>query len=204
MQSLAEQVSLGVWEADMILGESDWQIRLCVGRYDTERQAERAANKAVATVAQVDGRVSMMVILSGERRVFSANELDIGVLTAAARQRLGRPLDVRDLRERAVAVQALVSRDPAYIVSDHDFESVPDGQAWLSQLFARYGEGYRPDHIGLGVRWVPLDIAADDELAIIVATGDELPASLREDLLLEEIAERAIEDGRLTLAEQKE
>lgn len=180
MGSIAQAYVPGVWAADVMLAESDWAMRVCVGSFNNERHAEQAANRAVpALVVEADNRPGVAVTVNGIRSVLPAEQVEILVLTTEARQRLS----ARRTNEDAGARRAL---------SENDYEPAWDNAAALALLLSEHGEGYTPRQLGVGVRWQPLDLSHEDELTEIVATGDELPDSLREDLLLEAIADEAI------------
>jgi hypothetical protein len=185
MGSIAEAFVPGVWAADVILAESNWAMRLCVGSFDSEKVAEQAANKSAPTLVQAGDHPGVQVIVNGQRHVLIAEQIEILILTAEAQQRLaGRKAD-DDSGMRT-----------ARPLSESDYEPVRDNEQALALLLAEHGNGYTPRQMGVGVRWMPLDLSHEDELTEIVATGEELPDSLREDLLFEAIADNAIEAHR--------
>jgi hypothetical protein len=185
MGSIADAFVPGVWAADVILAEADWAMRLCVGSFDSERQAEQAANKSMPTLVLIGNQPCVQVTVNGQRRVLIADQVEIMVLSADARQRLAARKANDDPRARAIRT-----------LSENDYEPVRDNDKSLALLLSEHGEGYTPRQMGVGVRWMPLDLSHEDELTEIVATGEELPDSLREDLLFEAIAESAIEAHR--------
>lgn len=178
MGAIAEAFVPGVWAADVMLAEADWSMRVCVGSFNSERHAERAANKAAPTLMRAGDLPGVVVTVDGQRHVLIADQVEIRVLTAAARQRLADS----KVNEVTSARRALV---------ESDYEPAWDNEAALALLLSEHGEGYMPRRMGVGVRWTPLDLSHEDELTEIVATGEELPDSLREDLLLEAIADDA-------------
>ncbi|TAM33519.1 MAG: hypothetical protein EPN61_18385 [Burkholderiaceae bacterium] len=184
MGSVAEAFVPGVWAADVMLAESDWAMRVCVGSFESERRAEQAANRAMPTLVHAGEQPGVVVTVGGQRHMLIADQVEIMVLTAEARQRL----DGRRASEDASARRAL---------AESDYEPVWDNDKALALLLATHGEGYTPRQMGVGVRWMPLDLSHEDELTEIVATGEELPDSLREDLLLEAIADDAIARHRM-------
>jgi len=179
MGQIAEAFVPGVWAADVLLAESDWAMRVCVGSFGSERRAEQAANRAAPSLIQAGEVPGVVVIVEGQRRILIADQVEIMVLTAEARQRLAH----RAANEAAGAHFAPV---------ENDYEPAWDQDAALALLLSEHGEGYALRRMGVGVRWMPLDLSHEDELTEIVTTGEELPDSLREDLLLEAIADDAI------------
>lgn len=183
MGSIADAFVPGVWAADVMIAEADWAMRVCVGTFTSERRAEQAANRAVPTLVAAGDQPGVAVTVDGLRSVLPAGQVEILVLTAEARQRL---------LVRQTSEHGSVRRAPA----ENDYEPAWDNAAALALLLSEHGAGYTPRQLGVGVRWQPLDLSHEDELTEIVATGDELPDSLREDLLLEAIADEAIAHHR--------
>jgi len=64
---------------------------------------------------------------------------------------------------------------------------------------AHVGEGYRPDHIGLGVRRV-----GPSDLEEIMATAEGLPAEMAGEELFEEIMDHPVFDGARVVEEDAE
>ncbi len=175
MVSITEAYVPGVWAADVLLAEADWVMRVCVGSFESERRAELAANKAAPALAAAGGHPGVVVTVGGQRHLLTAEQVEIMVLTVAARHRLAED---GDASRRALA--------------ESDYEPVWDNRGALGRLLERHGEGYAPRRMGVGVRWMPLNPSREDELTEIVATGEKLPVSLRDDLLFGAVSDGAV------------
>lgn len=132
--------------AAMILGEEDWEIRCPIGDYDSDETASKALSGARAWLTVIESQPTIQVSVDGEPdRLLQDGDVTISEFSANARARLGPPLDMREPQNVHRAVTALEQRDPAYCISQDDM--VPSSKT-LADFVARYGIGYKLDHIG--------------------------------------------------------
>ncbi|WP_320201790.1 hypothetical protein RMR16_026910 (plasmid) [Agrobacterium sp. rho-13.3] len=141
------------YEAVMILGESDWEIRCPIGHYKSESAAQAVLNRVTAQLTEINGVAYIAVYSTHPGYCFgplalSDSDISIREFTAHAKARRGPALDMRLPENVVTAFFALSEADPAYVFEDSDFEPSP---LKLADFLLRYGSGYRPDFIGYSV-----------------------------------------------------
>lgn len=130
--------------AALILAEDEWDITCPIGEYTSRQDAQEALNHAKASLVEHE-RAGCLRISIGETELFVTDaQVNIKELPAAVQERLGPPLDMRESGSAEKAIAALHRQDPAYVINPGDY--VPSRKT-LSDFLARYGEGYRLEHI---------------------------------------------------------
>lgn len=132
------------YAATLILAEDVWDIDCPIGEYTSEQAAQQALNSAKARFAEHEGCACIRVAIGQQVLMVTDEQVTIRELNASAQARLGPPLDMRDPGNAEIAVAALHSQDPAYVVKDVDF--VPSEKS-LRDFLVLYGDGYKPAHI---------------------------------------------------------
>lgn len=130
--------------AAVILANDDWEILCPIGVYEPEEAAQRACDSAKPRFVRCDGRAFVELEVAGAPFLLSDDDVSVSELSAAAKERIGPPLDMRIPGDVDKAGAALLSGDPRYVVSGPDFVPSPRG---LEDFLAHYSQGYRPDHI---------------------------------------------------------
>jgi predicted HAD superfamily phosphohydrolase len=132
-------------EAAMILGEEHWEIRLPIGLFPDKATGQEALDSADATLTIVAGCPGFTLTVNGVERFVRSENVQIRELNREALARLGAPIDVSTQNGKDKALESLKTMDPAYVVKEEDFTL---SEKTLLDFINRYGEGYRPDHIG--------------------------------------------------------
>lgn len=141
------------WKSMAILGESSWQIDICIGTHMSEQRAKDAAQEdMMARFFLHNGKPSIMIttLKSGgepHHRFFFDQDVVITEVNAEKLQSMGRPLDMDSESDMKTAVEALLNHDPSYTISEEDM--VPSKMT-LKDFIQRYGDGYRVDWIAWG------------------------------------------------------
>lgn len=131
--------------AALLLGESEWDILCPIGDYASAEAARRALDSARAWFTMIEGEACIQVSVDGEEdRLLATQDVMIHELSSEARSRLGPPIDVTAAGAIETITAALEGRDPSYIITVEDM--IPSGKT-LGDFLARYGVGYRPDHL---------------------------------------------------------
>ncbi|WP_164153642.1 hypothetical protein [Stenotrophomonas maltophilia] len=132
------------YAAALILAQDEWDITCPIGEYRSAQEAQQALHSAEASFEEHEGTACLRVAIGRQTLLVTNEEVTITELSAAARARLGSPLDMREPGNANIAITALHNQDPAYRVAAADY--VPSRNT-LRDLLERYGEGYKPDHV---------------------------------------------------------
>lgn len=139
-----------LWQSEMVLGEDYWEIDIVLAQHESKESATKVAELEAtdATFVLVEGVPAIQVSVNGLANLYFDSDVIITEVSAEKQASMGRPLDMTNVADQNIAVEALLARDPSYIIEGEDM--VPSGKT-LEYFLQRYGAGYRPDNIAWGV-----------------------------------------------------
>lgn len=139
-----------MWNALIILGEDDWEIQLTLSSHSSKDLAEQAAKS--------DGTSPMFVMLLDTPAIqlqvkdklccYFDDDVVIKEVSLEKRNQMGPPLDTRNQKAAEIAIQAIMTQDPAYSIYPQDMVL---SNRRLANFLDRYGAGYRIDVLAWGI-----------------------------------------------------
>jgi hypothetical protein len=105
------------WIAYVVIGQDDWDILAPVGVEATEEEAVKLANSKLEPVLVIeDGQATIRMTVDGQYRYVSDEDVVIKQIHPEKWASMGRPLDMSNPEDKATAVKALLTNNPAYVV----------------------------------------------------------------------------------------
>jgi len=101
----------------------NYQLEVPIGCFSSEEAATGAVERTMMVVDLNDGEPRIKLMRDGQEYFVAADELRLQILRAEAQARLGPALNVSHAEQREKAVEALSSFNPAYVVTEADFEA---------------------------------------------------------------------------------
>lgn len=77
--------------AAIILGESDWEIRVPIGTFATRQLGQEALNSSTSILAVVENHAGIRLTINGTTWFLTDSNVQIRELNEAAKARLGPP-----------------------------------------------------------------------------------------------------------------
>jgi hypothetical protein len=135
-----------MYKAIAVLGEGVWQIDVILGEYEDEKYAERIAKTdSSGFVFIMRGEMpAIMARVAGVVTFFDDKDVIINEISKEKQAVMGEPLDMSIEGNKEKALDALINKDPAYMITEKDM--VPSEKTLLD-LITEYGLGYKPDHL---------------------------------------------------------
>lgn len=142
-----------MYKAIAVLGEGMWQIDVILGEYEDEKYAERIAKTdSSGFVFVMKGEVpAIMARVAGVVTFFDDKDVIITEISKEKQALMGKPLDISVEGNKQKALDALINKDPAYMITEKDMVS---SEKTLLEFIAEYGLGYKPDHLAYYVEKV--------------------------------------------------
>ena len=111
-----------MYKAIAVLAQDYWCIEVIVSIQETEEQAKIVLS-CIENFAFVliRGRSAIKAYLDGNAVYYFDEDIVVKEISQNKQSQLGRPLDSRNENDVEIALTALLTEDPAYIIAEEDF-----------------------------------------------------------------------------------